>query len=479
MRVRKLVSLTPAAHVVLDACRRAGGRPLVVGGSVRDAFLHLPSKDLDIEVHGVELALLQRELERVGTVDAVGRAFGVLKVRRHHEDFDVSLPRVDSKVGDGHRGFEVRVDHNLTELEAFGRRDFTINAMGWDPHTEELIDPFDGVGDLRRWTLRHTTDAFADDPLRVLRAVQFAGRFGFKLAPETIALCRELAPSFHELPKERVWEEFHKIATKANHPSLSLQALHDVGWEQFFPELVAVRDVPQDPHWHPEGPVHVHLGLAADMAVTFAIADGLSEQDRMVVVFAAMLHDLGKATHTALPDPSLAATGPARITSHGHAEAGVEPARAFLRRIGAPHWLEVKVLPIIREHMVVASMESPSPAAVRRLMRRLDHPGGRGPGMKLWATVVAADHAARGPASGPSPADEWMEVARRVGTPQVRAQAGILTGKHLIAAGLKPGPLFSEILAAGLEAQDAGNFSTEEGAIWWLRHMQGRMARWH
>jgi len=165
-----LVPLSDAAARVLEQCRAAGGRPLIVGGSVRDALVAryrgstLTSKDVDIEVYDAEPAVLASELSAVGRVDEVGASFGVLKVLCGGEDFDVSLPRTDSKVGSGHRGFEVRVDHDLDEVTAFGRRDYTVNAMGWDPATAELVDPYGGSADLEQGVLRHTTDAFDEDP---------------------------------------------------------------------------------------------------------------------------------------------------------------------------------------------------------------------------------------------------------------------------------------------------------------------------
>ena len=167
-----LVRLTPAARTVVRACVTAGGRPLVVGGSVRDAILgdHEP-KDVDIEVYDV--ADKESFLDAMADVgdwsDTVGRAFGVVKIRIGDESFDGSLPRRDSKVGDGHRGFVVETA-NLTEAEAAAWRDFTTNSLGWDPMTEELVDGWGGRADIEAGVLRATSDAFGEDPLRVLRA---------------------------------------------------------------------------------------------------------------------------------------------------------------------------------------------------------------------------------------------------------------------------------------------------------------------
>lgn len=216
----------------------AGGKPLVVGGAVRDAFTGKPSKDVDIEVlGGIDPDHLERTLAAHHRVDAVGKSFGVLKVTAANgEDFDVSLPRTESKAGTGHRGFAVTVDPNLTVEQAFARRDFTINAMGTAPDGT-LIDPFGGARDLRDGVLRHTSPAFAEDPLRVLRGMQFAGRFGMTMHPETAELARSLKGERSTIATERIWTEFEKMAGKASAPSRSLAVLRQTGWDEFFPDI--------------------------------------------------------------------------------------------------------------------------------------------------------------------------------------------------------------------------------------------------
>lgn len=199
------------------------------------------------------------------------------------------------------------------------------------------------------------------------------------------------------------WSEWSLIA-RSSRPAVALAALYTRGWDASYPELAAVRDVEQDPTWHPEGPVHVHLGLAADAAVVIADRLELTGQDREVIVLAAMLHDLGKATHSQhRPD--------GRITAYGHAEAGVAPVRSFLARIGAPAEVAGRVVPIVREHMAPASTDRVSARAVRRLANRLAGPAGDGPSLTLWAAVVEADSAGRGAASRPSPARAWLRAA--------------------------------------------------------------------
>lgn len=468
------ISLPPAVTHVLSAIRSAGGRPVLAGGCVRDALLGLPGKDIDIEAYGIagpdELA---RALDGTGHVTEAGRLFGVFKVRfpqmpasRLHNDdkvqadgieIDVSLPRRESKAGAGHRGFDVLPDGAMGFAEASARRDYTINAMMADPFTGELIDCHGGLADLRAGTLRHTSPAFAEDPLRVLRGMQFAARFGFTMTPETAALCRQLRPAYSELSVERVWGEWEKLGTRGVHVSKALHVLWDTGWERHFPQLAALHGIPQEPAWHPEGDVWTHTRLAADQGARLADEAGLTGTDRLGIVFAALLHDLGKATHTFItPD----AKGRLRITSHGHAEAGVKPAREFLTAIGCPEAIITHILPVIREHM--NCMSAPNPSAVRRLARRLAPAT-----MTQLALVCAADAKGRGNPDAVSPAEAWLEVSRGLNV-EDRPARGLLTGHHLIAAGMKPGPAFKEILAAAVAAQDDGEFDDEAGAIRWF-----------
>src|SRR5215510_9868819 len=221
---------------VAAAVRDAGGRALVVGGWVRDRLLNLPEPEksnIDVEVFGVPGERLRALLEGLGRVEAVGESFQVYKVG----DVDVSLPRRDSKAGRGHRGFVVTGDPDMSIAEAARRRDFTVNAISWDPLTSEYFDPFDGRGDLERRRLRMVdAETFADDSLRVLRAVQFAARLEFTLDEATAALCRTIP--LDDLPYERVWGEIEKLLLQARHPSIGLALAMDLGViATLFPEL--------------------------------------------------------------------------------------------------------------------------------------------------------------------------------------------------------------------------------------------------
>jgi tRNA nucleotidyltransferase (CCA-adding enzyme) len=457
-----LVNVTPALEVVLEAIASTGGRPLLVGGCVRDAVLSpgTTPKDIDIEVYGVtDPEVLKRALKRVASLSEVGKSFGVLLVTRDGEDFDVSVPRRDSKTGDGHRDFAVDLEPELDFTTASGRRDFTVNAMMYDPFTGELIDCWDGLADLEARVLRHPTSAFTDDPLRVLRGVRFAGRFRMVLAPETAALCRSISDQYSRVSSERVWKEFSGLVEKGVSMSHALKALEDTGWVEHFPELAATRGVLQDPQWHPEGDVFCHLGLSSDKALEVADQAGLTGDDRAVVVLGALVHDFGKVTSTQVaPD--------GRITSHGHAEDGVEPARFFLERLKTPSDVLNRVLPIVREHMCTASApDGPTRSAVRRLARRLAPAS-----IEEWAMVCTADKGGRGAGSKSSGTGPWLELAKEVGVGR-EPEPLLLKGEALMEMGHKPGPQFKLVMAAALEAQDADEFSDEAGAREWLAEL--------
>lgn len=449
-----LPPLGPEAECILGVIRSAGGRPMLVGGYARDAIMGTESKDIDVEVYGVsDPALLGRALGDRHNVTEAGKSFGVLKVWTGDGlALDISLPRRESKTGSGHRGFTVIPDGQLGFAEASARRDFTVNAIMMDPATGDVIDCHGGLADLKAGILRHTSQAFSEDPLRVLRAVQFAARFGFRLHPGTARLCQRLIPDYGGISQERVWGEWEKTGTRGKDISGALSVLQETGWLGWYPELQDMRGVEQDPEWHPEGDVWTHAGLAADQAARLADEAGLTGTDRLVIVFAALLHDFGKVTHTQYDGD--------RITSHGHAEAGVEPATVFLRSIGCPEGITARIIPLIREHM--NCFGRPTKPAVRRLVRRLVPAT-----LTELALVCAADAKGRGDPEAWSTADAWFEMGRDLKVEE-RPAKGLLTGDHLIAAGMTPGPSFRPLLAQALAAQDTGEFGDETGAVRWL-----------
>jgi tRNA nucleotidyltransferase (CCA-adding enzyme) len=436
---------------IATAVRDAGGRALIVGGWVRDKLLGLPdSSNVDLEVFGVPGDRLRALLETFGRVEAVGESFQVYKIG----DIDVSLPRRDSKAGRGHRGFVVTGDPDMSIAEAARRRDFTVNAISWDPLTEEYFDPFDGRADLARRLLRvvdpHT---FGDDSLRVLRGVQFAARFALDVEPSTAALCREIP--LDDLPPERVWGEFEKLLF-APKPSIGFIIAMELGViARLFPELQALAGCPQEPEWHPEGDVWVHNLQVIDRARTRI--DDLPRPQQLAVMLGAACHDLGKPATTQFID--------GRIRSLDHEEQGVAPASALLDRLNVNAFdgydVRRQVLGITAQHLKPGSWfkvrDEVGDGAFRRLAHKVD--------LELLARVAKSDCEGRQPGQFDCTAMDWfLERARALGV-QHRPPEPILLGRHLLALGLKPGPRVGEILRAIYEQQMDGTVTTLEQAV--------------
>ena len=441
---------------IADAVRQAGGRALVVGGWVRDRLMGHPSKDIDIEVYGLEPEPLKALLARFGTVNTVGESFTVYKVA----DIDVSIPRTESKTGRGHKGFAVRGDPSLTPAAAARRRDFTINAIAWDPLTGEYIDPFDGRGDLGRQLLRAVDPTtFADDSLRVLRALQFAARFEFALDDSTKALCRTLP--LDDLPAERIWGEIEKLLLRARRPSLGFALALELGViDRLFPEMRALVGCPQEPEWHPEGDVWVHTLLVIDQAR--ARIDGLDYARQVTVMLGAVCHDLGKPPTTAVID--------GRIRSLEHEEEGVGPASALLDRLNVHSMLGFdvrrQVLGIVANHLKPGMFAKADPpvgdGAYRRLAQKVD--------LELLARVATADCEGRGGGFDCSAMDQFLDRARRLGVEHAPPEP-LVKGRHLLALGVQPGPAVGEVLKQVYERQLDGSAADFDTAMAMAREL--------
>jgi tRNA nucleotidyltransferase/poly(A) polymerase len=242
------IELEPGVATAIEDLREVGN-PLIVGGAVRDSFEGHNNKDIDIEVHGATVDGIIELLRKKGYhVDEVGKKFGVLKASKNGAvtDLDVSVPRKENRTGAGHRNFEVELDESMTVSEAAERRDFTFNSVMYDPQREMLIDPAGGRADFDNKTMRHVSEKFSEDPLRVLRGFQFAGRFGMTYAPETAALCKELRSEYSDLSIERVREEWTKYFTKSTHPEMGVTALQESGWDDTIPGLQPSISAAQD-----------------------------------------------------------------------------------------------------------------------------------------------------------------------------------------------------------------------------------------
>ena len=228
---------------IVEDIHGAGGRAFLVGGFTRDSLLGFKGehRDFDIEVYSIDQEKLLEILSRHGKPNLIGKAFGVVHLARSGIHYDFSFPRTESKTGSGHRAFDVQTNPNLTFEEAARRRDFTINAMGMELPNLELVDPYNGRKDLENKVLRHVSDAFAEDSLRVLRGVQFAARFELRAAQETIDLCKTL--SLSDLSRERIEEEFRKWLLKGVKPSFGLDFFCEVGLQNMFYEIKTSGDI--------------------------------------------------------------------------------------------------------------------------------------------------------------------------------------------------------------------------------------------
>ncbi len=306
--------------------------------------------------------------------------------------------------------------------------------------------------------LRHVGPAFVEDPLRVLRAMQFVARFDLAVAPETVALCREMVGTFDELSKERVREEWFKWAAQSAVPSRGLRFLADSGWLVLFPEIAALAETPQDPEWHPEGDVFVHTGHCLDRLVELPGWRDADRESRVVYALAVLAHDFGKPETTQRE----VKRGVQRIVSPGHEAAGVLRAERFFERIGAPEAIVRRVAPLVREHLV--GMQEMTPRAIRRLARRLAPENIEG-----LAVVMTADAMGRPPlpAVVPPHVVALLEAARCEDV-AAAAPAPVLLGRHLIELGLPPGPAIGTLLARGYDAQLDGEFADLAGARSWL-----------
>ncbi len=226
---------------VLDKIIQNDATPILVGGCVRDHFLKLDVKDYDVEVYGLNtLESLETILEEFGSVNLVGKSFGIVKLSTPLMEYDFSFPRTENKTSEGHTGFDVIIDGTMDFNQAAKRRDFTVNSIGYDYKNKTFLDPFGGIEDIKKQVLKHIDDStFIEDPLRVYRAIQFSARFDFSLDTHTFKLCKKITQTeeFSMISKERIFEEYKKLFLKSKKPSIGLVLLNELEIEE-IDELV-------------------------------------------------------------------------------------------------------------------------------------------------------------------------------------------------------------------------------------------------
>ncbi|MEA3492311.1 MAG: HD domain-containing protein [Campylobacterota bacterium] len=431
-------------------------KAIIVGGSIRDHLLNLPLKDYDIEVYGLQsLEELETILSHYGSVNLVGKSFGILKFSYGGDEYDFSFPRLEQKIGEGHRGFSVACDGDLPFEQASLRRDFTINAMGYDIESGLLLDPYGAREDMRNRTLRHiNSDSFVEDPLRVYRAVQFCARFGYRLAEETMLLCQQMVESgmLEELPKERVYSEWIKLLLKSPKPSIGFELMHKLGILRYFPELQAIIGLPQSPKWHPEGDVWVHTMMSIDAMAGLRLGD---ERVDLKLMFAVLCHDLGKATTTTIEEDG-------RIRSIGHEREGIKPTKSLLYRLCCEHNFIDSLLPLVQYHLAPSQLyvNNSKDRAVRRLSTKVT--------ISELIIVAKADFLGRtteSARSGIYEAGEWLlEKAKNLKVQEEPPQS-IIQGRDLIGLGFEPSPRFKDILASVYSLQIEGKITDREEAL--------------
>jgi len=389
--IKLIMTENPAFATIVKALEAVGARSLLVGGAVRDLLLGHTIKDLDIEVHHITLEDLENLLKRYGPVSLVGKSFGVLKI--HGMDIDWAVPRRDSA---GRKPL-VSVDSTLSLEDAFRRRDLTINAMGIDLVTGELIDPFGGLDDLCNKILRAPDpEFFVQDPLRFYRVMQFIGRFGMYPDAQLNALCATM--NLADLSIERIEGEFEKLCLKSAQPSLGVRWIDSIGrLQECLPELAALKVTPQDPEWHPEGDVFEHSMQAFDAAAAIK-CDTTYEQ--LTLVYAALCHDLGKAVTTEFLK--------GRYRSFKHDAEGVPLAKELLKRITLKKDIIAAVCKLVHYHMVPGQfvLDDVKPAVYKRLALKLAPQTT----VQMLANLMLADRRGRNPQRGKPLADVVEDV---------------------------------------------------------------------
>lgn len=451
------------------AYQEAGGRAMLVGGAVRDLLLGIQPKDIDLEVYGLAVDKVEAIAQSMGRVEDVGRAFAILRVEIDGVWIEVALPRTEVKTGEGHKAFDVTPDPSLSPEAAARRRDFTVNAIAVDTATGEIVDPFGGQQDLVDGILRvvdqHT---FVEDPLRVLRAMQFIGRFGFAVEEESERLMKSMVPTLEELPRERIGAEWRKLLLQSNKPSLGLMFTERIGvLDVLHPELPPLRQTPQEPEWHPEGDVWVHTCMVVDAAAKIVRDEKLDDEAALITLFGGLCHDIGKPYVTKMID--------GRIRSIGHEEAGEKPTRILLAGLCVDERTIDAVVGIVKDHMKPYRMwasdqagEKITDGAIRRLAQRI-HPAT----MCDLVRVCCADYRGRGPfvdsidsskkifhvdyQTGPWLLDRAEKLAVKEGPP-----ASLVRGEDLLALGFTPGPRMGELIRWADEQRDEKNMTKEQ-----------------
>ena len=433
----------------------ANGRAYYVGGYVRDKLLGINQNnvDIDIEVHGISVENLENILNTFGEVRMIGKSFGVYGVKDYH--VDIALPRKETKLGEKHTDFRIDVDPYIGVEGACSRRDFTINAMMMDVLTNEIIDPCHGQDDLKNRIIRHVNDEkFKEDALRVFRGAQFAARFEFQIDPSTIELCKTIDTSY--LSSERIEDELKKALLKADKPSIFFETLREMNQlNVWFPELIKLIDLPQNPVYHPEGDVWNHTMLVLDAAVQYRNLC----QNPYYFMMAALCHDLGKIEATEFVKGAYHA--------YGHEIKGLPIATTFLSRFSKEKQLKRYVLNMMKLHMkphVLYRNQSKYKTTNKMFDDSVDP----------QELIYLSNCDNMGKERGQSEAMQFLQA--RLKHYETIMQKDYVKGQDLINAGLKPDVKFNELLqhAHKLRLAEVDKDSVLKEVLKYAKKMKGK-----
>ena len=431
---------------ILINLQELGATPILVGGCVRDYFLNIPVKDYDVEIFGIDcFEIIEKSLKKYGSVKLVGKSFGVLTLRVDEYDFDFALPRIEKKTGNTHQDFEVITNANLSFKEAAIRRDFTINAIGYDFSKKEFLDPFNGINDLRNKTIKHIDDdTFIEDSLRVYRAVGFASRFDFKIEEKTKVLCKQIVlnDELKYLPKERIYEELKKLFLKSSKPSIGFELIRELGILKYFPELEVLINCIQEPEYHPEGDVWIHTMMCLDEMARILKEENIKDEYKKLYLFYAILcHDFGK--------PFCTKEVNGKITSFKHENLGIEPTISFLSKLkNEKKFIEI-VCSLVKNHLAPFQLylAESSLKAIKRLSLKVN--------IEDLCLVCLADCLGRDISDKDKcpKATSWLLNSAKELNIQNKAIAPLVQGRDLIALGYKPSKKFKDILDFAFDLQ--------------------------
>ena len=429
----------PAAPLnILRVLREAGHEAFFVGGCVRDLLLGRAPKDWDIATD----ALPDRIESLFPKTLAIGKAFGIIAVVPDQgEPVEVATYRADSPYADGrHPGAVAFTNAREDAL----RRDFTINALFLDPSTGEIRDFVHGREDLDARRIRAIGDPavrFAEDHLRMLRAIRFAATLGFAIEPATFAAIQRLAPNIRRISAERIRDELFRLLTESPKAGQALQLLRDSGLlKEILPEIDAMVGVEQPPEFHPEGDVFTHTKL---------MLDALPEKPALRLALAVLLHDVGKPTtanFATMPD------GTQRWRFENHAPVGADMARAILERLRAPNALVDDVCAIIAGHMRIADARKMRKSKLRRLLGAPTFDDE----LELHRLDCVSYHAILD-------IYDFLKAKKAEFAAEPVLPPPLVTGRDLIALGHVPGPQFSKILQDAYDRQLEGQ--TDKAAL--------------